>query len=122
MMRAKVLENIAPYFNYGVHPLKKDDEVTGELAAYLVSTHSPVEPLDDDARALLEASPQEPEQETPVEAPEELDINGTAADVLAWVGDDPERAETALEQEQAKDRPRSTLVKQLEKIADSDGE
>lgn len=125
-MRARVLENIAPYWNYGVHPLKKDDEVTGELAAYLVSTHSPVEPLDDDARALLESPAGEPEveqePEDPQEPPEELDINGTAADVLAWVGDDPERAETALEQEQAKDKPRSTLVKQLEKIAASDGE
>ena len=124
-MRARVLNNIAPYWNYGVHPLKQDDEVSGELAAYLVSTHSPVEPLDDEARTLLEAPADQPEpeqQEDPQEPPEELDINGTAADVLAWVGDDPERAETALEQEQAKDKPRSTLVKQLEKIAASDGE
>jgi hypothetical protein len=119
MMRAKVLENIAPYFNYGVHPLKKDDEVTGELAAYLVSTHSPVEPLDDEARALLEAPAQEPEQETPVEPPEELDIDAKADDVLAWVGEDPERASEALAAEQAKDKPRSTLVKQLEKLAGS---
>jgi hypothetical protein len=121
MMRAKVLENIAPYWNYGVHPLAKDDEVSGELAAYLVSTHSPVEPLDGEARALLEPQAEEPEQEleSPAGRPEELDIDGTAADVLAWVGEDPDRAEEALEAEQAKDKPRSTLVKQLEKLAGS---
>jgi hypothetical protein len=120
-MRARVLENIAPYWNYGIHPLKKDDEATGELAAYLVSTHSPVEPVDDEARALLEA-PQEGSAPRVDKPPTELDIDGTAADVLAWVGEDPDRAEEALAAEQAKDRPRSTLVKQLEKLAAADGE
>jgi hypothetical protein len=56
------------------------------------------------------------------EPPVELDVDGTAADVLAWVGEDPERAAEALEAEQAKDKPRSTLVKQLEKLANADGE
>lgn len=123
-MRARVLEDIAPYWNYGIHPLKKGDEVVGELAAYLVSTHSLVEPLDDDASALLEAPAAEGEQEpeTPAGPLEELDIDGTAADVLAWVGEDPERAAEALAAEQAKDKPRSTLVKQLEKLAADDGE
>jgi len=114
-MRAKVLESITPYWNYGIHPLVKGEEVSGDLAAYLVSTHSPVEPLDDEARALLE-----PEQDAPKEPPAELDIDGTAADVLAWVGEDRERAAVALAAEQAKDKPRSTLVKQLEKLASAD--
>ena len=113
-MRAKVLENIAPYYNYAVVALAKDDEISGELAAYLVSTRSPVEPLDDEARALLEAP-----QEGPKEPPAELDVDGTAADVLAWVDEDPERAAVALAAEQAKEKPRSTLVKQLEKLVGS---
>jgi hypothetical protein len=112
-----VLENITPYWNYGIHPLAEGEEVSGDLAAYLVSTHSPVEPLDDEAAALLEPAPEESK-----EPPAELDIDGTAADVLAWVGEDPERAAVALEAEQAKEKPRSTLVKQLEKLADSDSE
>jgi hypothetical protein len=120
-MRAKVLENITPYWNYCIHPLAKDDEVSGDLAAYLVSTHSPVEPLDDEAAALLEPRREGPEQE-PEGPPAELDIDGTAADVLAWVGEDPDRAAAALEADQAKDKPRSTLVKQLAKLADSDSE
>jgi hypothetical protein len=118
-MRARVLENIAPYFNYGIHPLKKDDEVAGELAAYLLSTHSPVEPIDDDARALLEPQAEGEGPEDPQEPPAELDIDATAKEVLAWVGDDPDRADEALAAEQAKDSPRSTLVKQLEKLAGS---
>lgn len=118
-MRAKVLENIAPYWNYGIVTLAKDEEVTGELAAYLVSTHSPVEPLDDDARALLETPVEDQGSGAPEEPPVELDIDATAKEVLAWVGDDPERAAEALDAEQAKDSPRSTLVKQLEKLAGS---
>jgi len=116
-MRARVLENITPYWNYGIHPLKEGDEVEGELAAYLVSTRSPVEPLDDDARALLE--PQEKHLEETPPPPEELDIDGTAAEILAWVGEDADRAAEALDAEQAKEKPRSTLVKQLEKFAGS---
>lgn len=116
-MRVKVLEDIAPYFNYGITPLSAGEEVAGDLAAYLASTRSPVEPLDDEARALFEGSES---AASSASADGELDIDGTAAYVLAWVGDDPERATEALEAEQAKDKPRSTLVKQLEKLAGSD--
>lgn len=113
-MRVKVLEDIAPYFNYGITPLSAGEEVGGELAAYLVSTRSPVEPLDDEARALFEGDAPVADRE-PTDG--ELDIDASAADVLAWVGDDSERAAEALAAEQAKDKPRSTLVKQLEKLA-----
>lgn len=42
--------------------------------------------------------------------------DGTAEQVLAWVGDDAGRAATALATEQARDRPRSVLTAQLEKL------
>lgn len=42
--------------------------------------------------------------------------DGSANDVLAWVGDDPARAALAVEAEQKRDKPRSTLVAALEKI------
>lgn len=115
-MRVKVLEDIAPYFNYGITPLSAGEEVAGDLAAYLASTRSPVEPLDSEARALFEGDAPAADSEL---ADGELNIEATAADVLDWVGDDPERAAEALAAEQAKDKPRSTLVKQLEKLADS---
>lgn len=43
-------------------------------------------------------------------------LEGTVADVLDWVGDDPVRAQAALDAEKAKDAPRSTLMASLEKL------
>lgn len=40
----------------------------------------------------------------------------SAAEVLAEVGDDPVKAQEVLEAEQAKDKPRSGLVKDLEAV------
>lgn len=40
--------------------------------------------------------------------------DGSVTDVLAWVGDDYDRATAALNVEQAKSTPRVTLVQQLE--------
>lgn len=42
--------------------------------------------------------------------------DGPAKDVLAWVGDDSDRAVAALEVEEARDQPRTTLVAALEKV------
>jgi hypothetical protein len=47
--------------------------------------------------------------------PREEPPTGTVAEVLAWVGDDPRRAQLALEAEQA-GQQRSTLIAQLERI------
>lgn len=41
---------------------------------------------------------------------------GTANEVLDWVGDDPARAQQALAAEQARDKPRSTLIAKLEAV------
>lgn len=114
-MRVKVREAFSPYYNYGLIPLAKGEEVSGGLALFLLETGSAVDPVDDDAKAWRPVGYQEPEPEP--EVPADLDIEASAAAVLAWVGDDPERAAEALEAEQAKDKPRSTLVKQLEKTA-----
>jgi hypothetical protein len=42
---------------------------------------------------------------------------GGAKEILGWVGDDPDRARRALDAEQARDKPRSTLVSTLTKVA-----
>lgn len=39
--------------------------------------------------------------------------DGTASDVLAWVGDDPNRARAALDAERRRTNPRQSLVAQL---------
>jgi hypothetical protein len=54
----------------------------------------------------------------------QVDTDGgqTVAQVLAEVGDDPEKARRALDAEQSAPAPRKTLVSQLETIADRDTE
>ncbi|MFE0651052.1 hypothetical protein ACFVZH_20925 [Streptomyces sp. NPDC059534] len=125
-MRVKVLETGSIYYNYGIVALTADEEVKGGLALHLLETGSAVEPLDEAAKAWRPSSEESADSEDPAEEedPEEegadgdeLDIDATAPDVLGWVGDDPNRAEEALAAENAKDKPRSTLVKQLERIA-----
>lgn len=46
-------------------------------------------------------------------------INATIAQLMEWVGDDPERAQQILDAENAKAEPRSTLVSQLEDLITS---
>lgn len=120
-MRVKVLENASPYYNYGIVRLEKGEEVKGGLALFLLETGADVEPLDEDAKAWKPLVADAADSGTnKAEPPAELDIDATAADVLDWVGDDPERADEALAKETAKDKPRTTLVKALEKIAAQD--
>lgn len=121
-MRVKVLEASSPYYNYGLVPLAKDQEVSGGLALFLLETGTNVEPVDDAAADWLAAQVAPDSAQEPAGGDGELDIDANAAEVLVWVGEDPERAAEALAAEQAKDKPRSTLVKQLEKLADTSGE
>jgi hypothetical protein len=46
-------------------------------------------------------------------------VDGTIDDLMAWVNDDRKRAAAALAAEQAKDKPRSTVVKRLTSMVDS---
>lgn len=46
--------------------------------------------------------------------------DGPADKVLAWVGDDLDRAAAALTVEQAAAKPRSTLIDQLTKLAEQE--
>lgn len=41
---------------------------------------------------------------------------GNAADVLAWVANSPKRAALAAKAEQAREKPRSTVLAALEKV------
>lgn len=45
---------------------------------------------------------------------------GSMEKVLAWVGDDAERARVAIEAEQGRDKPRTSLLAELERVAASD--
>lgn len=49
--------------------------------------------------------------------PDEIQVpDGTVDDVMAWVGNDVERALAALEHEKAKASPRKSLIEKLEKL------
>jgi hypothetical protein len=60
----------------------------------------------------------EPEQSEPgqSESEDEPVPAGTTAEILAWVGDDKERAQRALDKEQADDKPRAGLTGELKEV------
>lgn len=121
-MRVRVTKKTKAYWNYAVQTFDEGQELEGDLAR-LLADNAPseaVEVVEDDRepQTALEGDEGVGQGDEP---PAELDIDGVAKDVLAWVGDDPDRADEALEAEQAKDSPRSTLVKALQKIADAEG-
>jgi len=121
-MRVRVAKETTAYWNYAVQTFKEGQELTGDLAR-LLADNAPtgsVEVLEDDRAPKPEPDADGGEGGKADDPPAELEIDGTAQEVLAWVGDDPARAEEALAAEQAKDKPRSTLVKHLAKLADSD--
>lgn len=65
------------------------------------------------ATAVVESEPSEAPPPEPSEGFSDYPDTGTIADVKAWVGDDPDRAEYAIDQEEAKSTPRSTLLEYL---------
>lgn len=83
------------------------DEIPEDLAVQLVRRGGLVEGIDGPGDA--EASS------------EDLgDIPENIADIMKWVGDDPDRMQAALDAELAKDKPRSTLVDSLTEALDTE--
>jgi hypothetical protein len=101
MTSVKATERFSVYWNYQVWPLVEGQQVDGELADYLLATGSPV--------VELSAEPA-------VDVDGDGVPDGTAAQVLAWVDSDPDRAALALAAEQHRQPPRSTVVAALEKL------
>lgn len=107
--------------------LEAGQVVTGSLAEMLVrrASRRVTELPDEEAVDDGEGGGQQKEAVTPPPPPpppppgDDLDIEASVADVLAWVGEDVERAAEALRQEQERTKPRSTLVAQLTKIAEA---
>ena len=59
--------------------------------------------------------PEAAQQETPADSGDEVP-DGTITEVKAWVGEDPDRAQAALDAEGTKDNPRVTLVEYLQSL------
>jgi hypothetical protein len=109
-MRVRIVKPFAAYWNYEVRGFEVGEEFVGDLARHLA---------DNSPAGSVEVLEGDPEPAVPGDPPAELDIDAKADAILAWVGDDSERAAAALAAEQAKGKPRSTLVKQLAKLADA---
>ncbi|WP_432136828.1 hypothetical protein [Streptomyces sp. bgisy154] len=110
-MRVRVIENVKVFSGHKPVRLAADQEVSGELAAML---------LERAPRKVVRLDEEPADEGTGGDdPPASLEEASTAAEVLAWVGEDPERAADALEAEESAEKPRSTLVKQLRKLTES---
>lgn len=134
-MRCVVNENFKVFHGHSPVKLEAGQIVSGSLADLLLrSARRKVTALPDEDQAATEpqpppgsGDPKVPDPGAggnlavpPPPPPDELNIEASVKDVLAWVGEDLERARTALAAEQAKASPRSTLVKPLEQqLADA---
>ncbi|MFF3928567.1 hypothetical protein [Streptomyces hirsutus] len=127
-MRVVVNETFKMFYGHTPLKLEAGQVVTGSLAEVLARGARKRVTVLEDEQPGTGAGQQEPpppppppgtgDPSVPPPAPVgELDIDAPVADVLAWVGDDSERAAEALRQELEVEKPRSTLVKQLTKIA-----
>lgn len=112
-MRVRVLKQFTAYWNYAITEFREGQELEGAQARHFLDN------TPEGTVKVLEADP-EPEQVEP-ESPvtpvqqdgDEPPVDGTIDDLMTWVDGDPDRAALALEAEQAKDKPRSTVVKRL---------
>lgn len=68
--------------------------------------------------AVVEPAPELAEPPAPAVVDPDAVPTGTADEVLAWVGDDRARAGRALVVEKTAEKPRTTLVDKLAKLAD----
>lgn len=127
-MQVIATEAFKTYYEMLCIDVAKGDKFDGPFAQFLLTGGSPVRDVEEDpgpeeapessaAARTEQPSGSEPPQDPPSgEPPADLDINGTAKDVLAWVVADPGRAREAEAAEMAKDKPRSTLLTKLNEI------
>jgi hypothetical protein len=126
-MRVRMLRTTRAYWNYEVREFSKGEELEGDLARHL-AVNAPEGSVE-----VTEADPEPEQVPEPPEDPgagaddpgadgDEPPVDGTIDALMAWVDGDPERAAAALAAEQAKDKPRSTVVKRLAALADTDAD
>lgn len=119
-MRVVVNEDMKVFHGHVPTELKKGQEVSGSLADLLLtSAFRKVTRLDSDAVEQV-GEPGSPEETEETEEVDELNVDGKIEDVLAWVGDDPERALEAHTAEEAKgDKARPRLLAKLAELVEA---
>jgi hypothetical protein len=112
-MRVQANRDITFFYEMVPYTVTAGQVVDGVGAEHLVATGADVTVLDEEPAVAAE-----PEKPAAVDG---LDISAKIDDVLAWVGDDPERALEARAAEEARgDKARTRLLAQLEEIATGD--
>ena len=119
-MRVRVLKKFTAYWNYAIAEFREGEELVGDQARHFADNtpEGTVEILEADPEPVP-AEPEAPAAAAPQDG-DEPPVEGTIDDLMAWVDGDQERAAQALEAEQAKDKPRSTVVKRLSALADTE--
>jgi hypothetical protein len=116
-MRVRVTaQGVRAYWEYAVREFKQGEELLGDLARHLLANapEGSVEVLEHDPEPEKPAPPVDPvEGADPADSGDEPPTEGTIETLMAWVGDDPERAARALAAEQGRDKPRATVLKRL---------
>ncbi|MGW1160366.1 hypothetical protein ACWD48_19540 [Streptomyces sp. NPDC002519] len=116
-MRVRVTRQFTAYWNYAITEFREGAELEGDQARHFVD-NAPEGSLE-----ILEADPEPAPapKERPAEPVQtegdEPPVDGTIDDLMSWVDGDPDRASQALDAEQSKDKPRSTVVKRLSALA-----
>jgi hypothetical protein len=105
-MRVVATEGFNTYYEGVPLRVEQGDVLDGEIAGFLLAGGSAVSPVQEDAGP----HPDTAEGAVP---------DGSAKDVLDWVDNDPDKAKSAAEAERVRDKPRSTLLADLDKIAGS---
>lgn len=94
---------------------------SGKSESTAPTTQQQTAPAPQQSQVFQPAPTVEPEQDTGPENEPAVESrspvpDGTAPEVLAWVGDDKERAQQALDKESQSERPRSGLTNELNEI------
>jgi hypothetical protein len=127
-MRVRVKKATSAYWNYAIHTYPEGSELDGDLARHLADNapKGHIEVLEGDPAAASPPAPTPPgpEPKDPEGGSREQDdgeppLDGTVDQLMQWVGEDTDRATRALAAEQARERPRSTLVKRLEALTET---
>lgn len=135
VLDGELARHLADNAKADVEVLDDDRKEARAAAAHAaeMAKQKPPPPGDDDSNTVQPgtgdssdpANPEVPQTPPGLEGPADPDappMDGTADDLFKWIDGDPEKAGRALEAEQAKDKPRSTVVKRLSALAGTESE
>ena len=114
-MRVRVVKQFTAYWNYAVTQFNEGAELEGEQARHFADNapDGSVEVIEEDPEPAPEPVPEKSSEPAPADDGDEPPVDGTIDDLMTWVDGDKDRAARALAAEQAKDKPRSTVIKRL---------